>query len=42
VSLEAVHADPERFPDVIACGTLRTGLACLPFRMQFPTPRSVP
>ena len=41
VALSDVQADPAQFPDVIECGTLRTGLACLPFRMNFPVPRQL-
>ena len=39
VRLGDVQIDPTRFPDVIACGSLRTGVACLPFHMKFPVPR---
>ena len=41
VSLGDAQADPSRFPDVIESGSLRTGIACLPFRMNFSVPRQL-
>jgi hypothetical protein len=40
-SLAAVESDEAFFPDVLQGGSLRFGLACLPFRLQFPIPKRV-